>query len=184
MTNAIADSREGERTSVLRPPSLLILNLNRYRTSIRYREQKPKRNREETPTGRMGEIRHRSLNEGETHTNRMSDKRYRGSRRERGIVRDTRPLTSVSHPTPTPLLLILIVGTATVLQASVSRQNLKPQMAPPSIYTLVQKTHSKRRREGGTQAKEGQRAIKAKGPILEEQLAQTPNQERTHLEPL
>jgi hypothetical protein len=123
--NAIADSREGERTSVLRPPSLLILNLNRYRTSIRYRERKPKRNREETPTGCMGEICHRSLNEGETHTNRMSDKRYRGSRRERGIVRDTWRLTSVSHPTPPPLLLILIIVVAAVPQASVSRHDLE-----------------------------------------------------------
>ena len=103
---------------------------------ISYREQKPGRNRGETSTGCMGEIRHRSLNEGETHTNHISDKRYRGSRRERGIVRDTRRSTSVSYPTPPPLLLILIVGTATVLQASVSRHKLKPQTAPPNIYSL------------------------------------------------
>ena len=135
MPSRIQERRGDQRI----PPTPSLQSSNSQRVSYKhtsYRKQKPGRNRGETPTGCMGEIRHRSLNEGETHTNRMSDKRYRGSRRERGIVRDTRRLTSVPYPTPPPLLLILIVGTATVLQASVSRHKLKPQTAPPNIYSL------------------------------------------------
>ncbi len=46
------------------------------------------------------------------------------------------------------------IGIATRPQST-----LKLLMAPPSIYTFAQKTHSKRRREGGTQAKEDLEAV-------------------------
>jgi hypothetical protein len=126
---------------------------------------------------------------------------HRGPRRERGIAitiardntpKDTRRLTSVPQPTPPPLLLILIIGTATVPQASVSRHKLKPQTAPPNIYSLEHSNSegkAVRRRKTiekpyGPMSHRGRdRELEAGTYTREESLARMPNVRETHLEP-